>query len=164
MDAAGNLYGTTESGGTFGGGTVFGLTLKSGGWIEGLLHSFTIDGSDGYFPEAGLIFDAAGNLYGTTGYSGTDDCGTVFGLGPKGGGHWQEGVLYSFYTKPNDGRRALVLGNNQRALRGVSSIVEPPPMTARRCAEEKRGAICSPLCWFLRPALAGSPRAAKETG
>lgn len=104
LDAAGNLYGTTESGGTFGGGTVFGLTPKSGGgWVEGVLHSFTIDGSDGYFPEAGLIFDAAENLYGTTGYGGTDDCGTVFGLRPKGGGHWQEGVLYSFYTKPNDG-------------------------------------------------------------
>ena len=46
-------------------GTVFELTpTKGGGWTETVLHSF--DGTDGVSPSAGLIFDAAGNLYGTT--------------------------------------------------------------------------------------------------
>jgi uncharacterized repeat protein (TIGR03803 family) len=104
IDAAGNLYGTTFSGGTYGGGTVFGMRPRAGGgWEEGVLHSFSEDGEDGTNPWGGLIFDAEGDLYGTTAYGGTDDCGTVFGLRPKAGGYWQEGVLYSFYTKPNDG-------------------------------------------------------------
>jgi uncharacterized repeat protein (TIGR03803 family) len=65
FDTEGNLYGTTEDGGA-GNGTVFKLTLNSdGGWTESLLYSF-IGGHDGAFPVAGVIFDAAGNLYGTT--------------------------------------------------------------------------------------------------
>jgi uncharacterized repeat protein (TIGR03803 family) len=69
FDAAGNLYGTTEVGGAYGRGVVFKLTSNPDGtWTEGVLHSFT--GAHGSEPYAGLIFDAAGNLYGTTFYSG----------------------------------------------------------------------------------------------
>src|SRR6266852_3595420 len=64
-DLRGDLYGTTELGGAYGNGAVFELTRGSNGqWTETLLHSF--NGQDGANPYASLIFDLAGNLYGTT--------------------------------------------------------------------------------------------------
>jgi uncharacterized repeat protein (TIGR03803 family) len=97
FDAAGNLYGTTLSGGTNNGGTVFELSPDGGGgWTEKVLHNFGIGGIDGDEPQAGLIFDAAGNLYGTTGRGGGTFYGTVFELSPDGGGGWTEQVLHSF--------------------------------------------------------------------
>ncbi len=117
LDAAGNLYGTTQSGGnfssecTYGCGTVFELTPKAGGvWTERVLHSF--NGQDGFAPwGAGVILDASGNLYGTTLYGGsgtcnnygTPGCGTVFELTPKAGGSWAENVLYDFQNNGKDG-------------------------------------------------------------
>jgi uncharacterized repeat protein (TIGR03803 family) len=101
FDAAGNLYGTTFEGGIHGVGTVFELSPRpSSGWTEVVLHSFNFNSSDGAGPEAGLIFDSNGNLYGTTAYGGIHDscpenCGTVFELSPKTGG-WTEKILHSF--------------------------------------------------------------------
>src|ERR1700685_681165 len=66
-DAAGNLYGTTTQGEDY--GVVFKLSRnKQGQWVESLLHSFTggYSGPDGSHPAGGVIFDSAGNLYGTT--------------------------------------------------------------------------------------------------
>jgi uncharacterized repeat protein (TIGR03803 family) len=99
FDAAGNLYGTTYSGGRFKDGTVFELSPKAGGgWTERILHSFSPKGTDGILPQggAGVIFDAAGNLYGTTGLGGDYGGGTVFELSPDASGGWTEKVLYSF--------------------------------------------------------------------
>jgi len=97
FDAAGNLYGTTGAGGANNEGTVF--ELKHGTWEETVLHSFTGE-PDGWGPSAGLIFDAAGNLYGTTAGGGAGacngGCGIVFELSPGVGGGWTETVLYSF--------------------------------------------------------------------
>ncbi len=103
VDAAGNLYGTTEWGGAYNSGTVFELTAGAKGkWKEKLLHSFNDNGRDGYAPYDRLIFDPAGNLYGTTtrgGSSGTgcggQGCGIVFQLTPGTKG-WTEKVLHSF--------------------------------------------------------------------
>jgi uncharacterized repeat protein (TIGR03803 family) len=106
FDAAGNLYGTTSQGGsgacTDGCGVVFKLVPKPDGtWTESVLHTFT-GGSDGANPYAGLIFDAAGNLYGTTQDGGDSTscpfvgCGIAFKLAPKPDGTWTESVLYSF--------------------------------------------------------------------
>jgi uncharacterized repeat protein (TIGR03803 family) len=110
LDAAGNLYGTTYFGGTFGVGTVFELSPKArGGWKETVLHSFNDNGSDGYGPQAGLILDAAGNLYGTTLIGGSavctyyGSCGTVFELMPQADGSWTEKVLHSFSDDGTDG-------------------------------------------------------------
>ena len=107
FDAAGNLYGTTHRGGGFNLGTVFKLSPNgNGGWTETVLHSFSY-GTDGIYPSAGLIFDATGNLYGTTTEGGTgsgcgnDGCGTVFELSPNGNGGWTETVLYSFCSQTN---------------------------------------------------------------
>jgi uncharacterized repeat protein (TIGR03803 family) len=97
LDQAGNLYGTTESGGTGGCGTVYELSPVGSGWTEKVLYNFQCDfGSpDGFSPIGGLIFDAAGNLYGTTNLGGANNGGTVFELSPAGGGNWTFNVLYS---------------------------------------------------------------------
>jgi uncharacterized repeat protein (TIGR03803 family) len=63
--SAGNLYGTAVNGGAFGKGVVFKLNPTTG--QETVLYSFT-DGADGGNPYGGVIFDTAGNLYGTTQY------------------------------------------------------------------------------------------------
>jgi uncharacterized repeat protein (TIGR03803 family) len=111
-DEAGNLYGTTSSGGAgtcLGGcGTVFELSPASGGrWTETVLYSFT-GGGDGAFPNAGLLFDAAGNLYGTTIYGGSYDDGTIFRLKTPStqGGTWTLNVLHSFVGH-TDGKYSL---------------------------------------------------------
>ncbi len=66
FDAAGNLYGTTQEGGDLSGGIVFEFSPNgSGGWTETVLHSFD-NVANGYWPFAGVTFDEAGNLYGTT--------------------------------------------------------------------------------------------------
>jgi uncharacterized repeat protein (TIGR03803 family) len=97
FDTAGNLYGTTAGGGTYSKGTVFELTPQGGGgWTEKVLYSFNGNGTDGYAPYSGLVFDGAGNLYGTAYYGGTYSRGTVFELTPQGGGGWTEKVLHSF--------------------------------------------------------------------
>jgi len=109
FDAAGNLYGTTYEGGsscTFancGSGVVFELSpTSSGEWKETPLYEFTSH-FDGWHPNAGLIFDAAGNLYSTTAYGGdlgecggNDGCGVVFELSPRSSGAWAATTLYSF--------------------------------------------------------------------
>jgi uncharacterized repeat protein (TIGR03803 family) len=99
FDAAGNLYGTA-GGGAYGVGAVFKLTPNSdGSWTESVLYSFA--GADGDGPFAGLIFDAAGNLYGTTVGGGAHRRGIAFKLTPNSDGSWTESVLYSFCSLTN---------------------------------------------------------------
>ncbi len=122
LDAAGNLYGTTWAPGVQGdgiydragkgpilgtywgctqpgcGGTVYKLTPTQNGWQETDLYAFT-GAADGSSSEANLVFDSAGNLYGTTPYGGAGTCqygcGTVFELSPANGG-WTETVVHDF--------------------------------------------------------------------
>jgi uncharacterized repeat protein (TIGR03803 family) len=95
FDGAGNLYGTTQSGGVFGYGTVYELSpTGSGGWNETVLYSFT-GGADGAYATSKPIFDGVGNLYGTATGGGANGDGVVFELSPVGG-NWTETVLYSF--------------------------------------------------------------------
>jgi uncharacterized repeat protein (TIGR03803 family) len=87
-DERGALYGTTSGGGTANWGTVFKLTPPAKGqttWTETGLYSF-LSGSDGAFPQAGLIADKQGALYGTTLYGGSGGNGTVFKLTPPARG------------------------------------------------------------------------------
>jgi uncharacterized repeat protein (TIGR03803 family) len=96
FDGNGDIYGTTSSGGAHGMGTVFKLTPGGSlvGWSETVLYSFQ-GGEDGAGPQGGVIFDAAGNLYGTSSSGGSGGAGTVFQLTPSGA-NWSETVLYSF--------------------------------------------------------------------
>ena len=112
--SAGNLYGTANDGGTFGGGVAFKLSPNaSGTWTETVLHSFG-EGTDGAAAGgtgiSALVFDTSGNLYGTSTYGGAlscdggiccTDCGTVFELSPKPDGTWTESVIYNFCTAPS---------------------------------------------------------------
>jgi uncharacterized repeat protein (TIGR03803 family) len=103
FDQAGNLYGTTVGGGGRYAGNVFQLTPnQNGGWTEHILHSFCsrTNCTDGSEPVAELIFDQAGNLYGTTELGGAQNFGTVFQLTPNQNGGWTEHVLHSFLDKP----------------------------------------------------------------
>jgi uncharacterized repeat protein (TIGR03803 family) len=107
FDSAGNLYGTASQGGAYGSGTVFELIPKAGGgWTEKNLHNFGADRDDGNDPYASLIFDAAGNLYGTTHGGGVFTLGTVFELSPGPGGGWTEKILYNFKNLGNGGSDA----------------------------------------------------------
>ncbi|MGA9308280.1 MAG: choice-of-anchor tandem repeat GloVer-containing protein [Candidatus Sulfotelmatobacter sp.] len=118
FDAAGNLYGTTFYGSDLscnppgGCGVVFKLTPASSGWSYTVLHTFT--GPDGGTPFAGLIFDAAGSLYGTTvdGGIGTaacpGGCGVVFKLTPNADGSWTESVLHIFVGSDGDHPFSLI--------------------------------------------------------
>jgi uncharacterized repeat protein (TIGR03803 family) len=93
FDAAGNLYGTTSSGGVYDQGTVFELSQSNGTWTETVLYSFRGQG-DGGVPAAGLLMDKAGSLYGTT-LRGGVGAGGVFKLTLSRFG-WQESSLYRF--------------------------------------------------------------------
>jgi len=93
-DASGSFYGTTDSGGAYGKGTVFELAESDGKWIETVIYSFKGQ-PDGATPYAALHMDTKGNLYGTTYYGGTDNLGTVFELSPSATG-WTETVLENF--------------------------------------------------------------------
>jgi len=101
------LYGATNAGGgsgcfSVGCGTVFQLVANSsGGWTETILYRFN-GGADGSQPISGVILDAEGNIYGTTGYGGYvcpgegAGCGVVYKLSPQTDGTWQEEVLHAF--------------------------------------------------------------------
>ncbi len=106
FDAAGNLYGTTAAGGPNddhdgidgGGGcgyhcgTVYELSPSNGGWAETTIFAFSEDSSAN--PQAGLVFDQAGNLYGVTADEGQEGMGSIFQLQPSGSG-WTERTLHS---------------------------------------------------------------------
>jgi uncharacterized repeat protein (TIGR03803 family) len=121
FDKSGNLYGTAVDGGTNGFGAVFELTPQANGTFkQTVIYSFGGYPIDGAGPSAGLIFDAAGNLYGTTAHGGPSSnckgallkpigCGTVFELIPTAGGAWQEQMLHSFAGSTSDG--AIPAGN-----------------------------------------------------
>jgi uncharacterized repeat protein (TIGR03803 family) len=99
LDAAGNIYGTTQQGGgSCSCGTVYKLTPTG---TETIIHSFT-GGADGLEPWSGVVFDSAGNLYGTTQAGGTGctfECGTLFKIKPNG----NKTVVHNFGVDIEDG-------------------------------------------------------------
>jgi uncharacterized repeat protein (TIGR03803 family) len=131
LDAKGNLYGTTAVGGaTHCGvqrcpapyGTVFELMPNAGkSWSVKVLHTFVNNGKDGHRSLAGLVFDPAGSLYGTTSGGGPNGYGTVFELAPSASGSWTETVLYSWgNTSSDDAPRAGVILDGAGNLYGTT--------------------------------------------
>ena len=102
----GNLYGTATRGGPHDAGTVYKLSPPATvcrsvlcPWTETPLYQFT-DGADGGYPQGTLVFDSAGNLYGTASGGGTGNNGVVFKLTHSGSG-WTESVLHTFTGSPD---------------------------------------------------------------
>jgi uncharacterized repeat protein (TIGR03803 family) len=111
LDADGNLYGTTDYGGSgiepysgiVGAGTVFELSKPTQGtaWKSTILHSFSNDLLDGVLPAGRLVFDTSGNLYGLTALGGYIEEGSLFELKKpkKAGKKWSKSILYNFTGK-----------------------------------------------------------------
>jgi uncharacterized repeat protein (TIGR03803 family) len=98
LGANGVLYGAASYSGVLNAsGVVFQLTPPTGGkgaWSETVLYTFPAFGRDGTTPGSTLALDQNGNLYGTTDFGGSSNCGTVFKLAPaSGGGEWTETIL-----------------------------------------------------------------------
>lgn len=131
FDSAGNLYGTTLSGGNNkqcflnGCGVVFELSHTSRGWKETVLHSFTCCSAGG-MPHAGLIRDATGNLYGTASEFGNmtacnSGCGVVFKLSRLAGGGWKETVLQAFDQSDGGAPYASLIFDSAGSLYGTTA-------------------------------------------
>lgn len=121
-DAAGNLFSTTNAGGDNGNGTVFKLVrpkVKGHAWTEDVLYSFG-NGKDGINPVAGVSFDAAGNLYGTTSDGGTYGYGTVFQLQLSKSG-WSENILHNFEMQGDGGIPYAGIVVNHNKLFGATT-------------------------------------------
>ncbi len=114
LDRHGNLYSTSNAGGKDGDGSVFELSQGTGGWKETLLHSF--NGKDGCELIDTPIFDAAGNLFGTTLVCGSGG-GTVWELLH---GSWKEKTLYSFTGSGGDNSWTGVVLDKAGNIYGVT--------------------------------------------
>jgi uncharacterized repeat protein (TIGR03803 family) len=144
--ASGALYGTTYYGGTFNNGTVFELVPQAdGSWAETILYNFA-GVPDGAWPAGPLVFDAAGNLYGTTvsggnyqlsqcylNYSG---CGTVYELAPQSDGTWKETVLHNFI--------GCCLNNNHDGQNPYNGVIFGPE--GKLYGTTQNGGGCNPGC------------------
>jgi uncharacterized repeat protein (TIGR03803 family) len=132
FDFDGNLYGVAAGGGAHNQGVVYKLTPTSQGpWQETVLYSFT-GGKDGAGPAYNVIFDKAGNLYGTTSYGGSyannficqtdyQGCGTIFELSPTRNGQWNFHLLYTFTDHFNDFGPAFLAFDSAADLYASSS-------------------------------------------
>ena len=130
-DAAGNLFGTTASGGANGDGAVFEIAKAGAGYASTPTTLFSFDGADGAAPVSGLIADAAGDLFGTTPSGGANGYGAVFELVNHGGVYTPvtllsfDGADGAFPASSSDHRRRReplrhdILGRGVRLWRGV---------------------------------------------
>jgi len=121
VDARGNLFGTTQSGGAARGGVVFELSPSGGSYVQRVIHAFGSQGGDGTYPSGPLVADATGNLYGLTAEGGAGGAGTAFVLHPSHGGY-TELQLYAFTGRGDGGAPAGALAfGPHRALYGTTS-------------------------------------------
>ncbi len=123
----GKIYGTTQSGGRFGGGTIYELSrpAQAGSpWTESVLYEF----SQGVEPVNGLIAGPGGRLYGTTLLGGRYNAGTVFELLPPAqlGGTWAEKVLYNFNNLSTvaQGDPTSIVMDASGSLYGATSYID----------------------------------------
>ena len=103
FDGKGNIFGSTQGGGTNGTGTVFELSpVRGGGWTEKVIYTFSAGGQDGSAPSAGMTFGSDGTMYSTTPDGGAYGAGTVFSLKQTAKG-WKQKVIHSFNFSGGDG-------------------------------------------------------------
>lgn len=135
--APGGIYGTTYQGGARSAGGIYQLLPSLSGWVLDVIHSFE-GGADGAFPTSAVIFDAAGNLYGTTQGGGTGGncldggCGTVYQL-TYTNMNWYESILYNFAPSEDEPLGGLIFdpagnlyGTFSNQVNGVFEL--SPPM------------------------------------
>jgi uncharacterized repeat protein (TIGR03803 family) len=125
LDGSGNIFGTTHfggitsCGGNVGGGcgVVFELSPNNSSWKESALYAFS-DGSDGGFPNAGVVLDANGNLFGTASTGGNFQCsigcGVVYELVKSS--KWSESVLHAFTGSDGQYPNAVLLQGRNNAF------------------------------------------------
>ena len=121
FDQSGNMYGTTQYGGSTNNGAVYKASLQGQQWTQTMLHSFGSGQTDGVWPMHNVVADRLGNLYGTTYQGGTNGGGTVFQLVPSGSG-WTENIIANFPAgaEPQAGLIIDSAGNLYGATSGVS--------------------------------------------
>ena len=150
MDADGNLYGTSEAGGSHNAGIVFELVApKTVGtpWAERILYDFHAFAGDGFGPGPDLLL-RGGILYGTTGGGGTANQGTVFSLTRKPG-LWTETILHSFTGSEGENPRGGLIMDSAGNLFGTAQGTNTSfCITSTDC-----GAIYE----LSPPAIAGDP-------
>ena len=118
IDAAGNLYGSTWQGGQYGNGYVYKVSPPTSGikWPVTIIYNF--QGPEGAQAGFGMVFDAAGNLYGGTHNGGTYDEGVAFELSPSAGG-WTYSVLHQFSNPEGNGpQTGLIFDKNGNLFGG----------------------------------------------
>jgi uncharacterized repeat protein (TIGR03803 family) len=120
-DAAGDLFGTTDVGGANGDGTAFEIAKTGGGYASTPTTLVSFNGADGAGPVAGLIADAAGNLFGTTSDGGEAGCGTVFEL--SGTGIVNDGSVHLWGLVGSEAERKALLAIAE-GVPGVSTVVD----------------------------------------
>jgi uncharacterized repeat protein (TIGR03803 family) len=114
MDASGNLYGTASACGASNAGIVWRISQKG---VETVLHNFAGGPSDGAYPEAGVIMDSNGNLYGDTTGGGTSDTGVLYELDPQG----VVTVLHSFVGSDGEYPAGVLLKGAKGIFYGTAS-------------------------------------------
>src|SRR3984885_5359375 len=107
FDHAGNIYGTASYAGSSNNGVVFKLTRSGSGWTESVIWNFTGHGDGGY-PVSGVVFDNAGNLYGTSSEGGSNYSGAGYELSPAQPGG-SETTLHSFTGETGAGSGGLIM-------------------------------------------------------
>ena len=150
LDSAGNLYGTTQFGGSSGHGTVWKLAAASRGAtvVPTVLHSFAGPPADGAEPVGGVLLDAAsGTLYGTTQLGGVNDTGTVFRCAVDGSG---ERIVYAFADlSGNDGAApmaplvmdsaGMLYGTTDAGGTGFGTVFAVDPVSGRETVLHRFG-------------------------
>ncbi len=141
LDSSGNLYGTTLSGGSGGGGTVYRLSPSGGSWTFDVVYG--LPGQNNGGPQGTLAIDATGNLYGATFADGAHGLGSVFKLTPANGG-WTYTNLHDF-TGGVDGASPIggVAVDASGNLYGTTSL---GGMTGGNCPTQGCGVV-----WEITP-------------
>ncbi len=124
MDAAGNMYGNTSSGGAYNQGTIFKFAHTGGHWKETVLYDFP-DCAKGCLPGGTMAFDKAGNLYGVSSGGRPDcggyTCGVVFKMTPQKNGKWKYSVVHTFNGTDGDSPAGLIVDDKARIF-GTTSM------------------------------------------